>query len=107
MQHQLSNSMLLDITYAGNHGTRLPMSGTISGVLSNMNDPKILALSTKVLQSDINSDVAKAAGIPFAVPGFHRHRRAGAASVAAVPGHQLAQLADRQEQLPFAPGQNG
>ena len=35
-----------------------------------MNDPKILALGTKVLQSDINSPEAKAAGISLPYPGF-------------------------------------
>jgi hypothetical protein len=70
VQQQLSNSMLLDITYAGNHGTRLPQDGRYLGVLTNMNDPAVLALGTRVLQADINSDVAKAAGIPLPYPGF-------------------------------------
>jgi hypothetical protein len=70
VQHQLSNTMMLDATYTGNHGTRLPMGGTFLGLMQNMNDPKILALGTKVLQSDINSDTAKAAGITPPYPGF-------------------------------------
>jgi hypothetical protein len=70
VQHQVSNSMMFDVTYTANHGTRLPMSGTFLGVLQNMNDPKILALTTRVLQSDINSDTAKAAGITPPYPGF-------------------------------------
>ena len=70
IQHQLSNTMLLDVSYTGNHGTRLPMSGTFLGLLQNMNTPDILALGTKVLQSDINSDAAKAAGIGLPYNGF-------------------------------------
>jgi len=70
VQHQLSNSMLLDLTYTANHGTRLPMSGTFLGIQQNMNDPKILALGTRVLQADINSDTARQAGISPPYPGF-------------------------------------
>jgi len=70
LQHQLSNSMLLDITYAANHGTRLPQNPQYLGVLDNMNDPKILALGTRVLQADINSQIAKDAGIGLPYTGF-------------------------------------
>jgi hypothetical protein len=62
--------MLLDVTYAGNHGTRLPQSPSYLGVLDNVNDPKILALGTRVLQADINSQVAKDAGIALPYAGF-------------------------------------
>jgi hypothetical protein len=70
IQRQITNSMLLDVTYAGNHGTRLPQSAAYLGVPDNMNDPSILALGSKVLGADINSDVAKAAGILPPYPGF-------------------------------------
>ncbi len=70
IQRQLSSSMLLDVTYTGNHGTRLPLVGSYLGVLDNMNDPKILGLGAKVLQADINSDVARSAGILPPYPGF-------------------------------------
>ena len=36
----------------------------------NINDPKILALGTRVLQADINSQVAKDAGIALPYTGF-------------------------------------
>src|SRR5438093_12708487 len=39
-------------------------------VYANMNDPKHLALGASVLQGDINSPEAKAAGIPLPYPGF-------------------------------------
>ena len=70
VQQQLSNSMLLDVSYTANHGTRLPANATYLGAYQNMNTPSILSLTTKVLQSDINSDVAKAAGIAPPYPGF-------------------------------------
>jgi hypothetical protein len=70
VQHQLSNSMLLDVTYAGNHGTRLPQSPAYLGVLDNINDPSILKLTTRVLQADINSQEAKDAGIGLPYAGF-------------------------------------
>lgn len=70
VQHQVSNTMLLDVTYTGNHGTRLVAPGTLLGIPQNMNNPAVLALGTKVLQADINSDTARAAGISPPYPGF-------------------------------------
>ncbi len=70
VQRQLSNSMLLDLSYTANKGTRLPANDQLLGWYDNENDPKILALGTRVLQSDINSDVAKSAGISPPYPGF-------------------------------------
>jgi hypothetical protein len=70
VQRQIGNSMLLDVGYTGNHGTRLPANATFLGYFQNMNNPGILALTTKVLQADINSDTAKAAGIAPPYPGF-------------------------------------
>ena len=54
-----------------------------------MNDPKILALDTRVLQADINSDTAKAAGSPAvsrASPGLSRRRCARGRSTRASTG---------------------
>jgi hypothetical protein len=62
--------MMLDVSYVGNKGTRLPHNPQFLGPGYNMNDPKALALGTKVLQSDINSPEAKAAGIAVPYPGF-------------------------------------
>jgi hypothetical protein len=70
VQRQLSNTMLLDVSYTGNHGTRLPTNAVLLGYYQNMNTPNVLTLGTKVLQSDINSDTAKAAGIPLPYSGF-------------------------------------
>ena len=41
-QHQLSNSMLIDIDYVGNHGTRLVMPPDNLGLLFNALDPNVL-----------------------------------------------------------------
>ena len=70
VQHQLSKSMLLDLAYTANKGTRLPVGDQLLGPGTNMNTPAILAYGTKVLQSDINSDAAKQAGIGSPYPGF-------------------------------------
>ena len=69
-QRQLTDNMMLDVSYIGNRGTRLNHHGTTLGVEANMNHPDVLALGTPVLQSDINSDLARAAGIPIPYPGF-------------------------------------
>jgi hypothetical protein len=62
--------MLVDISYTANHGTRLPQSGQYLGLGDNMNNPAILSLGSAVLQSDINSAAAQAAGITAPYPGF-------------------------------------
>jgi hypothetical protein len=69
-QHQIGQDMMLDVAYVGNKGTRLPHNPQFLGAGYNMNDPKVLALGTRVLQSDINSPEAKAAGIALPYPGF-------------------------------------
>jgi hypothetical protein len=61
---------LFDASYTANHGTRLPLSGQYLGLPANMNSPSILGLGSAVLQSDINSATAKAAGITAPYPGF-------------------------------------
>src|SRR5205814_1900476 len=51
--------------------TRLPADPRKGlGLLANMNDPKILALGANLLQGDINSPQAQAAGIKLPYPGF-------------------------------------
>ncbi|MDQ6705470.1 MAG: TonB-dependent receptor [Acidobacteriota bacterium] len=70
VQRQLTGSMVMDVSYIANHGTRLPHNAQFLGVADNMNDPAVLALGTKVLQADINSPEARAAGIALPYPGF-------------------------------------
>lgn len=69
-QRQIGGTMMFDISYIGNKGTRLPHNPQFLGAGYNMNDPKVLALGTAVLQSDINSPQARAAGIGLPYPGF-------------------------------------
>lgn len=69
-QRQLTDNMMLDVSYIGNRGTRLNHHWQTLGVDANMNDPRVLALGANVLQSNVNSPVAQAAGIAPPYPGF-------------------------------------
>jgi hypothetical protein len=62
---------MLDISYIGNRGSRLNHHFETLGVGANMNHPDVLALGSTVLQSNINSQVARDAGIPIPYPGFN------------------------------------
>jgi Carboxypeptidase regulatory-like domain len=70
VERQITNNMRLDVSYIGNRGTRLTANGGTLGVAANMNDPKILALGTSLLNAEINSPEAKAAGIKLPYAGF-------------------------------------
>jgi hypothetical protein len=70
-QRQLTENMMLDVSYIGNRGTRLNHHFQTLGVDANMNDPAVLGLGANVLQSNINSPVARAANIPIPYPGFN------------------------------------
>jgi hypothetical protein len=69
-EHQITNSMMLDVSYIANRGTRLTDNWQRMGVAANMNDPKILALGSALLNSPANSPGAVAAGIKLPYPGF-------------------------------------
>jgi carboxypeptidase family protein/TonB-dependent receptor-like protein len=70
-QRQLTSNMMLDVSYIGNRGSRLNHHFETLGVGANMNDPSVLSLGTAVLQSNINSELARNAGIPIPYPGFN------------------------------------
>lgn len=70
VQRQLSDNMVLDVSYIANRGTRLTNHPTSMGVLSNMNDPSILSRGAAVLNAPIGSAVAQGAGIGSPYPGF-------------------------------------
>lgn len=70
IQRQLSDNMVLDVSYIGNRGTRLTNHPSSLGLLSNMSDPSVLALGAGVLNSDINSQAARDAGIGLPYEGF-------------------------------------
>jgi hypothetical protein len=67
-ERQLTANMMLDVSYIGNRGSRLNHHWQTLGVDANMNDPRVLALGATVLNADINSPIAAAAGIakPYA-----------------------------------------
>jgi len=69
-QRQLTDNMMLDVSYIGNHGSRLNHHFQTKGVDANQNDPSVLGLGAAVLQADINSPQAQAAGISPPYPGF-------------------------------------
>jgi hypothetical protein len=71
VQRQLTDNMMLDISYIGNRGSRLNHHFQTLGVDANMNDPRVLALGATLLQSNINSPTAQAAGIRPPYPGFN------------------------------------
>ena len=81
---------MLDVSYIGNHGSRLNHHGRTLGVDANMNDPSVLALGTAVLQSNINSDLARNAGIQSPYPGFNGNVAQALQTMAAIPGHPVA-----------------
>ena len=69
-QRQLTGNMMLTTSYIGNRGSRLNHHWQTYGVDANMNHPDVLALGTPVLQANINSDLARNAGITPPYPGF-------------------------------------
>jgi hypothetical protein len=70
IQQQFSDSMVVELSYVANRGTRLPHNPQFLGTPYNMNHPDVLKLGTTVLQADINSPQARAAGITPPYPGF-------------------------------------
>jgi hypothetical protein len=68
---QLTDNMMLDVSYIGNRGSRLNHHFHTLGVDGNMNHPDVLRYGTAVLQANINSDLARQAGIPIPYPGFN------------------------------------
>jgi len=70
VQRQVSDNMLADVSYVANKGSRLPQHPNFLGTAANMNHPDVLRLGSAVLQANINSDVARNAGISPPYPGF-------------------------------------
>jgi hypothetical protein len=70
-QRQLTDNMMLDVSYIGNRGSRLNHHFETMGVNANMNHPDVLGLGSALLQSNINSPQARAANIPIPYAGFN------------------------------------
>ncbi len=70
-QRKLTKNMMLDLSYIGNHGSRLNHSAQRAGIDYNMNDPSVLGLGAALLNANINSPAAIGAGISSPYPGFN------------------------------------
>jgi len=70
-ERRLTKNMMLDVSYIGNHGSRLDHHAQRAGLDYNMNDPRVLSLGAALLNSNINSPAAQAAGIRSPYPGFN------------------------------------
>jgi len=70
-ERRLTKNMMLDVSYIGNHGSRLNHSGQRAGLDANMNDPSVLSLGAALLNSNINSPAARQANIPIPYAGFN------------------------------------
>jgi hypothetical protein len=71
LQRRLTRNMMLDVSYIGNHGSRLNHHAQRAGLDYNMNDPRVLSLGAALLNSSIDSPAAQAAGILPPYPGFN------------------------------------
>ncbi len=68
-ERQLSSNMMVDISYVGNHGTRLVSNRTIAGYpLHNENNPSILQYGSDLLGSDIYDTDVQALAVVQAMP---------------------------------------
>ncbi len=70
LQRRLTRNTMLDVSYIGNHGSRLNHNAQRAGLDYNMNDPRVLSLGAALLNSGIDSPAAQAAGILPPYPGF-------------------------------------
>jgi hypothetical protein len=71
VKRRLTDSIMLDVSYIGNRGSRLNHHWQRNGLASNMNDPSVLQYGAALLGSNINSPAAQAAGFTPPYPGFN------------------------------------
>jgi hypothetical protein len=71
VRRRLTQNIMLDVSYIGNRGTRLDHHAERAGIDANMNDPSVLGLGATLLNSNINSPAAQAAGFRAPYPGFN------------------------------------
>jgi hypothetical protein len=69
-QRRLTKNMMLDVSYIGNHGSRLNHNAERAGIDYNMNDPSVLKYGAALLNADIYSPEAVAAGFKPPYVGF-------------------------------------
>src|SRR4029077_17011172 len=61
-QRQVSNKMIIELAYVGNHGTRLLDGRSSGGVADNMNPASVLGLGTAVLGAGFTNGTCTVAG---------------------------------------------
>jgi hypothetical protein len=70
VKRQLTENIMLDLSYIGNRGSRLNHHWRRNGLEANQNDPAILGLGAAVLNAPANSQIAIDNGIALPYPGF-------------------------------------
>jgi hypothetical protein len=70
VKRQLTENMMLDVSYIGNKGSRLNHHWQRGGLDSNMNDPSVLGLGAAVLNAPADSQIAADNGIFPPYEGF-------------------------------------
>jgi hypothetical protein len=70
VKRQLTDNIMLDISYIGNRGSRLMHHWQRTGLDGNLNDPAILSWGAAVLNSPADSDAAAAVGVSPPYEGF-------------------------------------
>jgi hypothetical protein len=71
VERRLTKNMMLDVSYIGNRGSRLDHHAQRAGLDYNMNNPSVLGLGATLLNSNINSPAAQAAGFRPPYAGFN------------------------------------
>ena len=72
VQRQVTRSTTVDLSYAGNRGSRLITDRRVLGPAANANAPAVLALGPGVLAARAGSGSAGSAGVPMPYRGFGR-----------------------------------
>ena len=90
VRRRLTQNIMLDVSYIGNRGSRLDHHAERAGLDFNMIDPSVLGLGAALLNSNINSPAARAAGFTPPYAGFNGTVAQSLRKYPAVPGHQLA-----------------
>ncbi len=100
VERQITNSMVLDVAYVANHGTRL-ISGPNMNDL-NQNNPAILQqYPASVLSATVGTPAAN--GFPAPYAGFHRYGRASPSALSSISIGPAIQRSERLEHLQLAP----
>ena len=96
-QRQLTENMMLDVSYIGNRGSRLNHHFNTLGVNANMNDPSVLVARRH--GAAVGHQFAGGTGGRHhtSISRIRRQRGTGAQKVPPVPADRVARRAERQE----------